>query len=113
MRSLLSLVVLVCLLAVPALAADKEKKGAKKVEVKGTLRTGIVAIGGETTGTVIDTKEGRYELELGKNKELRDKAERLNGKPVVVAGTLEIRKGLAVKERKIITVASLKAADEK
>ena len=58
MRGLCSVVV-VCLLAVPALAADKEKEGAKKVEVKGKLRTGVVAIGGETTGTVIDTKEGR------------------------------------------------------
>jgi hypothetical protein len=112
MRGLLSALVLVCLLAVPALAADKEK-GAKKVEFKGKLRTGIVAIGGETTGTIIETKDGTYELELGKDKELRAKAKRLDGKPVVVTGILGVRKGIEVKERKIITVTSLKGADEK
>ena len=110
MRELLSAAVLVCLLAVPAAAADKQKVG-KKVQVKGTLRIGIVAIGGETTGTVIDTKEGRYELELGKDKKLREKARRLAGKPVMVVGTLEVRKGIEVKQRKIITVTSLEAAD--
>jgi len=113
MRGLLSAAVLVCLLAVPAPGADKGKEGPKKVEVKGTLRTGVVAIGGETTGTVIDTKAGRYELELGKDKALRAKARRLDGTPVVVAGTLEVRKGIEVRQRKIITVTSLKGADEK
>jgi len=31
----------------------------------------------------------------------------------VVAGTLEVRKGIEVGQRKIITVTSLKGADEK
>jgi len=31
----------------------------------------------------------------------------------VVAGTLEVRKGIEVRQRKIITVTSLKGADEK
>jgi hypothetical protein len=82
----------------------------KKVEMKGTLRTGIVAIGGETTGTIIETKEGRFELDLGKDKELRQKAEKLNGKMVVATGTLVIKKGVEIKERRIVTVASLEEA---
>jgi hypothetical protein len=79
----------------------------------GTLRTGIVAIGGETTGTVIQTKKGTFELDLGKNKELRDKAEKLKGKTVTVTGSLVIRKGVEVKVRKIIVVTRLQEAKTK
>jgi hypothetical protein len=101
---------LVFFLALAVFAADKD---AKKVEVKGTLRTGIVAVGGETTGTIIQTKDGQLELELGTNKELREKAAKLDGKMVAVSGTLEVRKGVEVKERKIITVMSLDEAKDK
>lgn len=93
--------------AVAAQAADQE---ARKVEMKGTLRTGIVAIGGETTGTIIQAKQGTFELDFGKNKELRQQVERLNGKVVLVAGTLDVRKGVEVKERRIITVTKLEEA---
>jgi hypothetical protein len=118
MRSALLLSGLACALALPAFAADKDKDKdkdePKKVEVKGKLHTGVVAIGGETTGVVVETeKEGSYELDLGKDKELRDKADKLDGKAVVVAGTLTVRKGVEVKERRIIAVGSLKAADDK
>jgi hypothetical protein len=113
MKGFLFVVGVACLATVTALAADGDKKGGKKVEMKGTLHTGVVATGGETTGIVIDTKDGKYELELGKGKKLRQKAKELNGKSVVVAGTLVVRKGVEVRERKIITVTSLKASDEK
>lgn len=86
---------------------------ATKVELTGTLRTGIVAIGGETTGVILETKEGKYELDFGKDKELRQKAGKLNGKTVQVAGTLEIRKGVEVKERKIVIVTRLEEAVNK
>ena len=107
MRSSLPAVGLVFLLALVARAADKEMR------VKGTLRSGVVAIGGETTGTVVETKEGNYELDLGKNEVLRRKAEKLDGRAVVVTGTLTVREGVEDKQRRIITVSSLKAADEK
>src|ERR1051326_8505479 len=73
---------------------DAKDKKAEKMEFTGTLRTGVVASGGETTGTIIETKEGKFELDFGKQKELRQKAEKLNGKSVVVVGKLEIRKGV-------------------
>lgn len=111
MRSFLLALGLFGLTALSALAADKAAP--KKVEMTGTLKTGIVAIGGETTGTILKTKKGTYELDFGKDKELRARAEKLNGKEVVVSGTLVIRKGVEVKERKIITVKTLKAAGEK
>jgi hypothetical protein len=92
---------------------DAKDKDVKKMELTGKLRTGIVAIGGETTGTILETKKGTFELELGKQMELRQKAEKLNGKNVTVVGKLEIRKGVEVKERRIITVTSLEEAKDK
>jgi len=107
MARLFAVTTLLCLLALPALAADKE------VQVRGTLKTGIVAIGGETTGTIVRTKAGTFELDLGKDKELRALAKKLDGKEVVVSGPLQVRKGVEVKERRIITVKTLKAAGDK
>ena len=104
---------LATLLPLSAAEQAKDKEPAKKMEWKGTLRTGVVAIGGETTGTVLETKDGKFELDLGKNKELRDRAAKLSGKPVIVTGTLTVRKGVEVKERRIIAVSDLKAADAK
>jgi hypothetical protein len=75
---------------------DKDPKGKEKVELTGTLRTGIVAIGGETTGTLIETKKGKFELDFGKKKELR-----------------QIHKGVEIKQRKIVSVTSLEEAKEK
>src|ERR1051325_11238698 len=69
---------------------DAKDKDAKKMELTGKLRTGIVAIGGETTGTILETKKGTFELEFGKQKELRQKAEKLDGKTVTVVGKLGI-----------------------
>jgi hypothetical protein len=83
-----------------------------KVEVKGRLKTGIMAIGGETTGTIIATAAGALELDFGKSKELREQAEKLNGKVAIARGTLSIRKGVTVRrERMIVTVTSLKPGE--
>jgi len=97
----------------PLAAGDKDKKddGAKKVKLTGTIKTGIAAIGGETTGTIIETKEGNYELQV--SKELRKEVDALNKKLAVVTGTLETKKGLAVKLRKIVTVETVKAVEDK
>ena len=100
---------LMCLVALPALAAEPAPK---KVEMKGTLRTGIVAIGGETTGTIIETKEGKYELDLGTDKDLRKKAEELNGKMVVVTGELNMRHKRLTATRFAATLVPGGQADE-
>jgi hypothetical protein len=105
MKFQLLLTGVVLILGMSALAADQKPK---VVEMTGTLRTGIVAIGGETSGIVIETRAGRFDLDLGKNKELRRKAAALNGKKVTVAGTLVVRKGVELKERRIIVVRSMK-----
>ena len=115
MRQFLIAAGLAVFMLTPAAADEGKdtKKEPKASEWTGKLQTGVFAIGGETTGVVLTTKNGAFELELGKNKELRDKAERLSGKQVVITGTLNVRKGVEVKERRIITVTGLKAADAK
>jgi hypothetical protein len=84
----------------------------KKVKVKGTLRTGVVTIGAETTGIVVQTKKWAYELAVGKDRKRRRKARQLDGKAVVVTGTPTVRPGVEVRERRIIAARTLKAADE-
>ncbi|MBM4068786.1 MAG: hypothetical protein FJ271_07555 [Planctomycetes bacterium] len=90
--------------------AAKGKVGYIKVEARGTLKTGIFAIGGETTGTVLTTADGALELDLAKKRDLQALAEKLDGKAVVVTGNLTIRKGVEVRQRLIVTVTGLKAA---
>ena len=85
------------------------KQAAKTFE--GTLQTGIVAVGGETTGIVLKTKaHGQYELDLKKDDKLLKLADKLNGKKVVVEGDYKPRPGVEVKERRIILVKSIKEA---
>ena len=59
-------------------------------EFRGTLRTGVVAIGGETTGVVLITPTGSYELYLPRNVEWGRHPASLNGKTVIVTGRLTI-----------------------
>jgi acetyl esterase len=87
--------------------------GGKAIEFKGVLRTGIVAIGGETTGTAISVNGKTYELDFRKSPKLRALAEKLNGKEVVVKGTLRLKEGVEIKERRIIFVTDLRPAEEK
>jgi hypothetical protein len=105
------------LLGAASMAAEKEPDGKKAemddsiaVTVRGVLRTGVVAVGGETTGVTITAKKITWELSFDKNAELQRAAEKLDGKQVVVQGSLERRAGVEVKERWIVTVTGLAAA---
>jgi hypothetical protein len=99
----------VILFGAAMLAADSAPtEESISVTIVGILRTGIVAIGGETTGTTITAKGIKWELDFGKNAELRAAAEKLSGNQVTVSGSLERRAGVEIKERWIVTVASLK-----
>jgi hypothetical protein len=81
-----------------------------EVVVRGTLRTGIMAIGGETTGTTVTARGATWELDLRGNPEWAARAESLSGRRVVVAGTLEVRPGVERRQRWIVTVKTLEAA---
>ncbi len=107
---LLTLTLAVALIAGGADAGEK-KDGYIKVEAKGVLKTGIAAIGGETTGTILMTPSGVLELDFGKNADLRKAAEKLNDKTALVSGTLSIRRGVEIRQRVILAVSQLKAGD--
>lgn len=94
----------------PLEGGGKDGDSIIKVEARGKLKTGVVAIGGETTGIILVTKDGKLELDLGKQ-ELKDQAEKLSGKVVVVTGNLSIRKGVETGQRLIVNVGTLKAAE--
>jgi len=98
------------LLTLSALAAEPAPK---EVEIQGTLHTGVVAVGGETTGTVVKTAQGTVELDFGSDKRLRETGEKLDGKAVVVTGTLEVRRGVERKERKVLHVTRLKETTDR
>ena len=81
-----------------------------KVTVKGKLKTGVIAIGGETTGTAIVADGIRWELDFGKNADLLAQAQKLSGTRVLVKGRLQRKKGVEIGERWIVAVRSLVAA---
>ncbi len=80
---------------------------ANPTSVTGTLYTGIAAIGGETTGTVVEAENGSItELELT-DPALIALADKLDGKVVTAKGTLKIVPGLEVPDRKVLEVVTL------
>ena len=76
----------------------------------GTFKTGIVAIGGETTGMEISTGSDTFEVDLQGDKTMTAAADKLNGKKVTVFGYPIIKKGVEIKERHIIMASALAAA---
>ena len=91
-------------------ATDRGDQPSRSYE--GILKTGIVAIGGETTGVNLVTQhDGVFELDFGQNEQLRKSSEALNGKKVIVVGDYKPRPGLEVKERRVILVKTLRAAN--
>ncbi|WP_437224272.1 hypothetical protein SH661x_003560 [Planctomicrobium sp. SH661] len=97
-----------------ALKADPPAPAATKpVTATGTLEPGIMAIGGETTGTLLKLPNRVYELEFRENSELQEQAEKLNGKEVTVTGPLRLVRGVERKDRWVITVDQLAPRDQK
>jgi len=93
------------------LATGRDGDHYAKVEIKGIMQNNMAAIGGETTGTVIKVGDLSWELDLGENRALQELAERLNGKTVLIKGTLMKIKGTEIGERNVVVVESLSAAD--
>jgi hypothetical protein len=106
MRTHLSIIALALCFTAPGFAEDK-KEGSIDLEVKGTLTTGIVAIGGESTGATITTKDG-FSCEVAGVKD-----DKLNKKSVVVKGSFAVKPGVEVGQRRILTAASVEEATDK
>ncbi len=112
----ISLSLLALLLAMPAGQAatapvKKPRDGTEsyiKVEVKGILKTGQMAIGAETTGTSISARGLSWELDFGDNPRLQKLAEKHNDQTVVVTGTLDVKQGVEVHHREVVAVTGLK-----
>lgn len=87
-------------------AADGPDDKYIKVEARGTIRTGVVAIGGETTGVIVSANDITLELEI-KDPQLAALAKRLSGKIGVAKGTLRVMRGIEIPQRWIVTVGEL------
>lgn len=75
------------------------------VTIIGTIETGMMAIGGETTGTMITSNNVSWELQVPKA--LRDQVEAFNGRKAKVKGELNKKAGVEIRERWIVTVESV------
>jgi len=93
-------------------AVFQEDKSEPSVSVlcQGRLRHGVMAIGGETTGTTITFHRVTWELKLP-DEASREFAERHHKKPVVVTGTLRKVVATESKVRWIIDVTRLTEPD--
>jgi hypothetical protein len=109
--TLFALAAAFCVLAGFGDKADTRAPDTIKVEVTGTLTTGIMAIGGETTGTVIQAGNVIWELDFEQNAQLKARAKELSGKRVVVTGTYRRGRGVEIAQREIVTVTSLTSAE--
>ena len=83
-----------------------------RVTVRGQLETGVVAIGGETTGTVVRANGMTFELVLGQPN-LAARAEGLNGRPVIVTGDLNVKQGVETGPRFLVDVTRIDPAPER
>ncbi len=108
----MSLLVAALMLTVVPVAADNDNHQYIKVEIRGILETGVIAIGGETTGTVINANGVTWELDFGDNKNFHDLKKRLHRKEALVTGTYKKIKSVEIRERNIVKVTTLKSAEE-
>lgn len=79
-----------------------------RVDIQGTMNSGIVAIGGETTGTTITAGNITWELDLGGFARV---AGPWSGKRVRVSGKLEHRRGVEIADRWIVHVQQIRLVD--
>ena len=78
----------------------------------GKLRCGMVAVGGETTGTNLSINALTWELQIA-DPQLKALAESNHRKEVTVTGTLQHLKGTERSGRWVVTVKSLTVRDPK
>ena len=104
---LLAISFVVCASPKLAPAQDKRIRPVILVTFTGRLNHGVLAVGGETTGTEISADKITWELDFRSNKKVRALANQWNRQTVIATGKLERRKGLEVSERWIVLVDKL------
>jgi len=93
------------------IAAAGEADGTN-VKVIGVVRTGLVAVGGETTGMTITTDSGTYELDTHGDVDLARRLQQLDGKRAAAEGRLSIKIGVEVSQRRIIEVSRIASSEK-
>lgn len=88
-------------------AANGRDEDDVAVTIAGTLRTGVMAIGAETTGTTITAGNVTWDLDVERRH--RDTVNRLNGARAIVSGHLRRSRGVEVPGRLVIKVRTLRA----
>ncbi len=98
-------------LVATSVRADAGRKGGERIDVtaRGTLKTGVMAIGAETTGITLDAGGVVWEIQL-EGRRARDAA-KLDGRRVVVTGRLTRRRGVETGER--FVVEALRVREER
>jgi hypothetical protein len=91
---------------------DGEKEPSVSVLCHGRLRHGVVAVGGETTGTTITFNRVTWELQLP-DEASREFAKRNHQEPAVVTGTLRKVVGTEKLVRWIVHVKKLTESDSR
>ena len=95
---------------VNSILADDKKQGDVpeyvNVEVQGTMSQ-VMAIGGETTGIQIRANGISWELDLADDRDLRKVASKLFDSKVHVTGTLQVKRGVEIRQRWIVKVKTL------
>jgi outer membrane protein OmpA-like peptidoglycan-associated protein len=76
-------------------------------EWTGRVSTGMMAIGGETTGIVLVTDGDQIELQPA-DQTMRQRLQDLNGKTVTIRGTLQTMRGVEIRTRRIIKVSDVR-----
>ena len=77
------------------------------VNIVGKLKTGIIAIGGETTGTTITSDNITFEVDLTADRGLQAVAQKFKNQRVRVLGALSKQKGVEIRERWILKATSI------
>jgi len=106
-----------CIRTVPvdadeAFSENDTKKPSVSVECQGILRHGIIAIGGETTGTTISFHRITWELQFADDND-REFAALHHKKPVLVTGALRKVVSTESMTRWIIDVKKISASDSR
>ncbi len=79
-----------------------------KVEIRGRFKTGMVAIGGETTGMTVTADGTTLEVDIPEDKaQLRKQVDALDGKAVLIKGSLRVKDGVETGKRIIVTLFSI------
>lgn len=90
-----------------AAAANGRDEEYVAVTIVGMLRTGVMAIGAETTGITISAGGATWDLEVERRH--REAVNRLNGATAIVSGHLRRVGGVEVPGRLVIKVRTVKA----